>query len=190
MEQRDSGLVKKVIERDRKCMLCGTSNELVVHHIIPLTDGGTDNLDNMITLCDRHHYLYHHWPPEDEVSGTRALVIRGMDTRAKAGHVQYKAPLGYKYVDGKIIVDEEEAAKVRGIFTDYIKHRSMAKVAQIHGIPNAKTVQRILSNETYLGYVKWRGISTKGVHAAVVDEGIFNKVKKIRAEMRKRNQGK
>jgi site-specific DNA recombinase len=125
---------------------------------------------------------------EFERNMIRDRVIMGMDKKANDGYVQYRAPRGYKYLDGKIVVDDEEAAKVRRIFADYIKHRSMAKVAQIHGMSDAKTVQHILSNETYLGYVKWEGALIKGVHDAIIDDDTFNKVEKIRMKMRKQNR--
>lgn len=30
-----------------------------VHHIIPRSAGGTDNLDNLVTLCIEHHHQVH-----------------------------------------------------------------------------------------------------------------------------------
>jgi 5-methylcytosine-specific restriction endonuclease McrA len=49
-------MVKKyVMERDKyRCSLCGTSNldmQLHVDHIIPVDMGGSDELDNLTTLC-------------------------------------------------------------------------------------------------------------------------------------------
>ena len=44
---------------DCHCRVCGESyhreNPVEVHHIIPRKDGGTHNLKNLITLCERHH---------------------------------------------------------------------------------------------------------------------------------------
>ena len=39
---------------DHKCRICGDYH-VEVHHIIPRKDGGTHNLKNLITLCERHH---------------------------------------------------------------------------------------------------------------------------------------
>jgi 5-methylcytosine-specific restriction endonuclease McrA len=48
------------LHRDEgKCRVCGShwesGNKVEVHHIIPQKDGGTHNLKNLITLCERHH---------------------------------------------------------------------------------------------------------------------------------------
>ena len=44
---------------DCHCRVCGEhwhrENPVEVHHIIPQKDGGTHNLKNLITLCERHH---------------------------------------------------------------------------------------------------------------------------------------
>lgn len=41
------------------CRVCDNSyhreNPVDVHHIIPKKDGGTHNLKNLITLCEKHH---------------------------------------------------------------------------------------------------------------------------------------
>jgi group II intron reverse transcriptase/maturase len=44
---------REVLKRDKgQCVLCGTNqSRLDVHHIIPRRQGGTDELDNLITLC-------------------------------------------------------------------------------------------------------------------------------------------
>lgn len=52
-KKRNKTIADKAIERDGKCMLCGTSIGLVAHHIIPIVDSGTDTMDNMITLCEK-----------------------------------------------------------------------------------------------------------------------------------------
>lgn len=45
-----------IIERDdRRCKLCGTSDQLHVHHIETRGSGGTDEYLNLITLCGNCH---------------------------------------------------------------------------------------------------------------------------------------
>jgi len=47
-----------VLKRDNyKCVLCGKENSGQVHHIIPRSKGGTEELSNLITLCGRCHML-------------------------------------------------------------------------------------------------------------------------------------
>ncbi|RLG19529.1 hypothetical protein DRN74_06725 [Candidatus Micrarchaeota archaeon] len=43
-----------------RCQQCGATNvRLHAHHIIPLSQGGTNTLDNLITLCEECHAKYH-----------------------------------------------------------------------------------------------------------------------------------
>ena len=41
------------------CVLCGTTENLHHHHVIPKVKGGTDDEDNLITLCEKHHEMIH-----------------------------------------------------------------------------------------------------------------------------------
>ncbi len=181
---RNKTLVENAIKRDGKCMLCGTTEGLAVHHIIPIADGGTDTIDNMITLCDKHHYLYHHWP-EDESFGTRKLLIKSMDKKAHDGYAQYKAPFGYGYIDGKLVVNEDEAITIKDIYKAYIREKSTLRVSRIFNLPRS-LIYRILTNETYLGKVKWRNEIIDGEHQLIIDKDSFDKVGQILSERRKR----
>jgi 5-methylcytosine-specific restriction endonuclease McrA len=54
-------LSESVKHRDgHKCTDCGASGvELHVHHVIPLSKGGTNDLDNLTTLCRQCHSMIH-----------------------------------------------------------------------------------------------------------------------------------
>jgi len=53
---------KKALERDNyKCQVCGVlqedmNRELTIHHIIPYHEGGTNDLENLITVCMSCHF--------------------------------------------------------------------------------------------------------------------------------------
>lgn len=50
----------KVLERDNGvCLRCGATDNLEVHHIIPAAHGGTDDLENLATLCKECHRIAH-----------------------------------------------------------------------------------------------------------------------------------
>lgn len=50
----------QVFERDNdSCVSCGRSEDLVVHHIIPLDEGGVNELENLAVLCEDCHYFAH-----------------------------------------------------------------------------------------------------------------------------------
>jgi hypothetical protein len=44
-----------VIEQNRPCAVCGTFDELEVHHLTRIRDGGSDELSNLVVLCFTHH---------------------------------------------------------------------------------------------------------------------------------------
>lgn len=50
----------RIKERDgNKCSQCGSTHRLHVHHIRPLSRGGTTSDANMITLCEECHDKKH-----------------------------------------------------------------------------------------------------------------------------------
>jgi len=53
---------REVLSRDRhRCQApgCGRSRFLEVHHIVPRLQGGTNQADNLVTLCGSCHRLWH-----------------------------------------------------------------------------------------------------------------------------------
>lgn len=65
----------EIIIRDNyECQECGSlggrkgDTELHVHHIEQVQDGGSDDRDNLITLCDECHVLEHSSGEEDASS--------------------------------------------------------------------------------------------------------------------------
>lgn len=61
----DAGLKKAVLARDKfTCQCCGTGGEqwlsvLVCHHIIQVSQGGPDTMENLVTLCNNCHVTLH-----------------------------------------------------------------------------------------------------------------------------------
>ena len=119
-----------------------------------------------------------------------------------------RAPYGYRReaVAGdsttKLVVVPDEAKVVQWIFREYLRRRSMAKVAKglaERGIPapggkewSRASVAWILGNEIYIGYVKFGAQKNKGEHEAIIAAVIFHKVQRLRQtnrRMRKRRKG-
>ena len=54
-------LQAEVLDRDdHACQSCWRHSEAPPHHIIFKSEGGRDEADNMITLCETCHYKIHH----------------------------------------------------------------------------------------------------------------------------------
>lgn len=80
----------EVLQRDnRKCQVCGREYSGQVHHVIPKSKGGTNDLSNLITLCGRCHMLISPVPewlitklwniPPEEISSAAAAVQNRID---------------------------------------------------------------------------------------------------------------
>lgn len=50
----------QALARDgHRCVQCGTSGPLQVHHVVPLAEGGSMALDALTTLCEHCHRAAH-----------------------------------------------------------------------------------------------------------------------------------
>jgi hypothetical protein len=56
-----SELSNRIRERDEyRCKYCSSSDRILhVHHIIPLSKGGSNSFNNLITLCEKCHIAKH-----------------------------------------------------------------------------------------------------------------------------------
>ena len=43
------------------CSICGSNEEIDVHHKIPIKDGGTNEIENLIAVCRNCHEKLHHF---------------------------------------------------------------------------------------------------------------------------------
>ena len=86
---------KLLVATGRRCCLCDILHRVQVHHIVHLSDGGTDDIDNGIPLCPNCHDEVHgRYAPgrttrpysQDELRGHRERAI------AKAASARAWAP--------------------------------------------------------------------------------------------------
>ncbi len=97
---------------------------------------------------------------------------------------------------GRLVVNDDEAVRVRAIFDLFLEHRSLIAVArelsergwttkrwtteagrEHPGRPMGKgEVHKILTNVIYTGQVNHKGTVYPGEHPAIVDPAVFNKV--------------
>lgn len=116
-------------------------------------------------------------------------VQRGKREKAERGEHNGFAPFGYKLVNKRLVIDEEKAKLVKMIYsmfvtTENIKH--ICNTLNDMGIKSTrgklwgrKTLKLILTNKTYIGYVKNGNNYYKGLHEPIIDEEIYTKAQKI-----------
>lgn len=86
-------------------------------------------------------------------------------------------PYGYRIVDGKAVIDEEQAANVQAIFADYLKGTALMVAAAKVGLKMYHgSVGRLLRNRHYLG---------DEFYPAIIDQETFDAVEEKRMERAK-----
>jgi len=101
-------------------------------------------------------------------------------------------PLGYDVQDRKLVVNDAEAASVRGIFTRFIELGSatvLARELRRDGFRNKQGtlidkgyLYRLLNNRVYRGEALHKGQSYRGEHAAIIDADIWDRAHSILQE--------
>jgi DNA invertase Pin-like site-specific DNA recombinase len=101
-------------------------------------------------------------------------------------------PLGYVVKDRKLVVSEPEAAIVRSIFERFVRIGSatvLARELRAEGVRTRRGkpvdkgyLYKLLNNRTYLGMAVHKGVAYPGEHAAIIDQGTWDKVHTILAE--------
>ena len=127
---------------------------------------------------------------ESEQIGERVYVGMEQKARTNGGVLGFNIPYGYDYVDGKLLVNEDEAKQVKNIFQMYLNGLSMKKIADIFNsksIPTkqnkiwgSQTVSMILKNPLYCGFLHWEDYLNPGDHDPIVDRDTFNEIQELR----------
>ena len=118
-----------------------------------------------------------------QIIGVFAQLERGMvkervelafDKKINAGEILNRAPIGYVYRNGRLMVNEEEAEKVKEIFNMRTAGIHYKEIAKKLNLP-VSTLYEIIKNPTYIGKVKYRNKLFNGVHKSIIDEELFKK---------------
>jgi site-specific DNA recombinase len=132
---------------------------------------------------------------EREVTGER-IRDKIAASKAKGMWMGGVPPLGYDVRDRKLVVNEEEAQLVRGIFARYAEHGSAARLVRELAVegrttkawvnqkgsfkPGRPIDQQILfvmlRNRLYLGEMVHKGESFAGQHQAIVSQTLWDQV--------------
>jgi site-specific DNA recombinase len=128
---------------------------------------------------------------ERETIAERTLM--GRAGRAEDGfwHGGGTDPIGYDYIDGQLVINEEEAAQVRDVYNLFasghsvteITRRMEGKKTKHGGWSHTSTVGNVLDNPLYAGTVHFDGVSKKGRHIPIIDKKIDKRVKARREKL-------
>ena len=128
-------------------------------------------------------------------------VKKGMTEKALRGGWQTYAPFGYKLVNKKLEIVEEQASAVRMIFNDFINGEGFLRIAKKVNALGFRTrfgkqfenrsIEYILNNPAYKGYARWTPtgkvrrktspdtIIVKSDHEPIIDEKTFDEVQEL-----------
>ena len=114
-------------------------------------------------------------------------VMRGKrETSAKGIWNGGRCPLGYKAVDGKLVVDDKTAPFVKHLFqryaegvpkTEVIRELNEKGLRNRNGKPlTYSSVRTVLSNTLYIGKAMYNGEVVEGLAERMIDDDLFYKV--------------
>lgn len=99
-------------------------------------------------------------------------------------------PTGYDYIDGHLVIREDEAVQIRKIFELYLQGWTINKIRgymhehytnRYSSWAQQSAISTTLRNPLYIGMLPSRtdGIAYKGEHEAIIDKSTFDKVQKL-----------
>ena len=110
---------------------------------------------------------------ERNVTGERTKFA--MDKQARDGNSITRAPWGYKY-ENKKLIPTEHSYQVQEVFQDFLNQTiSLTQLSKKYGF-SVNGLKKILTNQTYLGKVKFSGEIHQGAHQALISSTLFNHV--------------
>lgn len=118
-----------------------------------------------------------------ERENIRERTRMGMFERVRSGLWMGggRVPFGYDYDREKnILVPNEKAQQVRQIFDLYLQGYPTTQLAEMFDVSGDQHISAILSRETYLGRIKFRGEVIENCHEALIDEDTFLRVQEER----------
>ena len=98
-------------------------------------------------------------------------------------------PTGYDYIDGQLIIREDEAVQIRKIFELYLQGWTINRIKnymhehytnRYSSWAQASAVSTTLRNPLYIGMLPCsNGDVTQGIHEAIIDKDTFDRVQKM-----------
>lgn len=120
----------------------------------------------------------------------RNSIMSGRTNRAKEGkwHGGGTEPIGYDYIDGKLVVNTAEAAQVRYVYYLYSQGYTMTEISRRMsdfctkhgGWDHTSTIANVLDNPLYAGTVHFNSVNAHGSHKPIIDPKTNRLVKRRR----------
>lgn len=108
----------------------------------------------------------------------------GMLERVKQGYWMGggTTPFGYDYdkEQGILIENQEEARKVRQVFSLYLQGKSPQKIAELLGLRYDRLVMQIINRRSNLGLISYKGKEYVGRHVPLISEEIYERAQEKR----------
>jgi DNA invertase Pin-like site-specific DNA recombinase len=119
-------------------------------------------------------------------------LAKGRKTKAKKGSKACgTAPYGYRWNNGEIEIDDNNAIAVKDIYKMYLNGESLQGIADKLSTDNKKfskqSISVILKNNFYTGVVRHGTIEKAGNHKAIINKITFGKVQAKLKSNRKLN---
>ncbi len=110
---------------------------------------------------------------ERNVTGERTKF--SMEKQARDGNHITRAPWGYK-LENKKLIPTETSYQVQEVFQDFLNQTtSLTKLAKKYGF-SVNGLKKILTNQTYLGKIKFDKQTHQGFHQTLISSTLFNHV--------------
>jgi len=121
----------------------------------------------------------------------RERTVLGKSERAKSGlyHGGSTSPIGYDYVDGKLIINNYEAMQIKQMFDLYLSGMGASSISKKFLSAGYKTkygdtwrYDRAVSNGLrtilYAGYISHKGVTYPGQHEPIISQDVWDKTQK------------
>ncbi|MBE6513543.1 MAG: recombinase family protein [Thermoplasmata archaeon] len=123
---------------------------------------------------------------ESEQTGERVKMGMSYKAQSTTGSLGSGHPYGYRYEDGRLLVEEDEAHVVRAIYNMSNEGYTLGKITDSlndAGIPakkggkwNRQSVSNVLHNPLYIGLNRWDGNLRKGEQDPIVDRAVYEAI--------------
>ena len=117
------------------CCICGTTDNLHNHHIVPVSKGGSEEENNMITLCTKHHAWIHGLKPTTWNNHAK-LVLEGQQRARDKG----------KHIGRPSNITDEKIEDIRYMREEEYPPYGIRRIARTLGI-GVSTVYKVMEQE-------------------------------------------